>query len=276
MSGVICAAAIFIVIGLLMCFFGKRMLFPVVAVALFFSGMYLGINLFDSGSWQGWVAGAIIGVIFALLVKLLYRVLVFGVGLLFGFTLGVYLVGLIGAGAQAYALYIEIALALVVGIVAAIWSNALVIVCSAGAGSGAAALGIIFLVLNISELGSFAKSSFSDSLSGTVKYMLSDFAAGSVKALLPVAAALFALGLVVQFVVDARHKKNAKAAADGKSEKADEPVDSDAESAESAADELPASGADEKPAPTAEESESDADAGKKKTRGKKKPAEPAE
>ena len=195
---VILSIAVLLALGLLLCFYGNKMFYPLMAVALFLCGVTMGVKLFGSEA-KGWIIGLVIGAVFVVLTKVMYKVLLFLAGGLFGFLLGVFICTLIGDAVAPYAIYIDLLLAAIAGVCALKWSELFIVLSTAGSGASAAALAGTFLVTQFSSLSSFDTGGFADTMNSLSAYLEGDFSASYSTPVLIVTAVLFIAGAVFQF-----------------------------------------------------------------------------
>ncbi len=202
---IIGALAILLIFGVLMCFFGKRLFYPLMAVALFFGGLALGLRIFGTTT-TGWLAGATAGIVLCILTKFLYKFLVFCSGALFGFLLSTFICGLIGDAVAPYALYISIVLAVIIGVCAVKWSDQLIIISTAGSGAYMLALTAVFLFMNITHLDGYVNAGgFLATLNGLSQTVSSDVLSSYPIPCCAAVLVLFIAGIIVQEA--ARRKK---------------------------------------------------------------------
>lgn len=150
---VILTLLVFAVLGALLCFQGKKLFYPLMAVTLFCLGLAVGTHFFGA-ELKGALIGLGIGLVLAVVAKFVYKFLLFCAGALLGVYLGGLLSGLLNAGD--YALYVRIGCAVLVGLVAVSLGDQMIIALTAASGALSLATIGLFLYGNYTSLASFA------------------------------------------------------------------------------------------------------------------------
>lgn len=194
---VIIALAVVMVLGGLLCFRGKKLFYPLMSAVVFQCGVAICMSLFERR--VGWVAGSALGAALVAIARKARGVLWFAAGAVFGFIVGAFAVKLFGGAAEKYQLYIELALALLMGICAYFWHSQLIVICTAGIGACALATGTVFLIYNYRGLDAFDKGGIVETLSALVRYIGRDFGDDYSLTVFFAAVVFFMAGLAAQF-----------------------------------------------------------------------------
>lgn len=173
MGAIVLYLAITILIGCVFSFFGNKLYFPIIMGSAFVGSILVSIDKFGMTS-KGLLMGAIVGFIFALLSKFIYKVGVFLLGGLGGFAIGSLLYPFLPQGMADFKWMFIFLVALIFAICAVVWCDLFIILSTASTGASIIAPAICFLALKITKLSQFI---YADGTLATVTH-LGDFLHG--------------------------------------------------------------------------------------------------
>lgn len=191
--------AVYILVGLAACFFGKRLFFAVMGLLVFFGALSVGLGSGD-GSTGSVVVALVLGVAAALLSKFVYRAGVFLVGFVAGVALGFFLAMMfLPQDATSYLGPIVLVAGLVVGTVAAMCSDVAVRLGTAYAGATFAASNLLAAVLSFGALTELAvPGDVEATFNALSTYVTGDFSAANATAVLVATIVLTVAGFMYQ------------------------------------------------------------------------------
>jgi|GEM_PF-1028459 len=203
MLGILTYLIVTILLGAASCFWGHKLYFPVLMAAVFVLTM-VGITTYFGTATTTLIIAAILGVAAAIVVRLLYSVGAFLIGMLAGAELGLLLTAFLPKGSpEAVIIIIVLAFGLLIGACAVRWQDKFIIIATAFNGGSMIADSVLFLILNITRLGSFDKGTVAQTINDLGTYINTDFMKAHTMALLIVTVALAVVGYIYQ----ARHAK---------------------------------------------------------------------
>lgn len=174
MLGVILAAVIFIIVGLLAVFYGQKLFTLFLSIFAFGATLEVMLSMYGSSATTIAIALAV-AVVVALLAQYAQKVAFFLLGFIAGFFLGLFLVPII-PGFNMDMLYIASAVVgFVVGILTAHWDKLFIRIATAFMGGRVFSIGLLFLIFNITSLSSYVGSDITTSLTNTLDAMNGSF-----------------------------------------------------------------------------------------------------
>lgn len=150
------------VLGLIFCFFGKKITFPILGVVAAVYAWYTFPEQFPAGT-IGFLLLVLIAVLLTLLLHKLYRTGMFLVGAAIGAGAGLYLRGILMIPEE-YRLYFVLGCAAVIGIAAAFSSDGFVAIATAFLGAIAMVLPVTFLIHEWGNWAAFMEEDLMESL----------------------------------------------------------------------------------------------------------------
>lgn len=198
MELVIAYLLINIAVGILACFFGKRLFYLVLGLLVFLGVFNIALSSTE-GSALSYVVAAVLGVVAALLSKYVYKAGVFLVGFVAGAALGFVVTMLLPEEAADFLWVIVAVAGLLLGLAAAHWSDIAVRLGTAWSGAtftvpNVLAAALAFPALSGLVVAGDATATF-DALSA---YIANDFSAANGTAILVGTIVLALVGFVVQ------------------------------------------------------------------------------
>ena len=145
MTSIIIYLAISMLFGIISCFFGRKLYFPIMMLTVFIAVVSISFSLFDFTA-EVVAITCIVGIIAALLAKFIYKLGVFLMGCLLGASFGNYLPLLLPQLNEEYYNYIVIIVALIIGFFALKWCDVLIMASTAYNGARIMAAPLLFIV----------------------------------------------------------------------------------------------------------------------------------
>lgn len=167
MIGIIAYLALCIIIGAIVCFYGKRLYFPIIMFSVFITSLAFSIGNFGMTA-KGFLIGTAAGIVLALLSRYIYKVGVFLLGAFGGSIIGMLLIGVLPESIGSFKWGILAFFALVFGICAVKWCPLFIILGTALQGGTMIAGGLSFLILNAAKLQQFV---YADGVVSTVTHL---------------------------------------------------------------------------------------------------------
>lgn len=178
MLGVILAAVIFIIVGLLAVFYGQKLFTLFLSIFAFGATLEVMLSMYGHSATTIAIALAV-AVIAVLLAQYAQKVAFFLLGFIAGFFLGLFLVPLI-PGFNMDMLYIASAVVgVVIGILTAHWDKFFIRIATAFMGGRVFSIGLLFLIFNVTSLNSYVGSDITTSLTNTLDAMNGSFSSNN-------------------------------------------------------------------------------------------------
>lgn len=167
MVEIIAYIALSIMIGAIVCLYGKRLYFPIIMFSVFISSLAFSIVNFGMTA-KGLLIGSAAGIVLALLSRYIYKVGVFLLGAFGGSIIGMLLIGLLPESIGSFKWGILAFCAVVFGICAVKWCTLFIILGTALQGGAMVASGLSFLILNGDKLQQFV---YADGAVSTITHL---------------------------------------------------------------------------------------------------------
>lgn len=174
MTGIIVYCLFSIIFGVLSCFAGKRLFYPMLAVFMTATAFSVCISQFGI-DLKGIIISVCVGVLTCLLSKFFYKAGVFLISALFGGVIGTIIDFFVPETYKNSRVAIIIVAALLVGICGVIWSDLFIMLSTAYNGAGCMVTPFIFLIFNFSKLESFEGKNFESTVTKLEKYLSGSF-----------------------------------------------------------------------------------------------------
>lgn len=159
--------AVMMLIGAVICFFGKRLYFPMMMLSTFLLSVSFFLKRFGM-NWKGILLGAAVGIGLALLVRFVYKAGVFILGAFVGALLGLLLGSLLPQSADTARWIIVAVFMLALGICAVKWCDFFIMFGTAVQGGSTIASGLCFLILNARNMQQFV---YADGAVSTISHL---------------------------------------------------------------------------------------------------------
>ncbi|MBC8536210.1 hypothetical protein [Feifania hominis] len=193
-------------VGSVVCFFGRRLYFPVIMTELFLISLLVALDQLGAGA-RGFLTGAAVGILLALLARFLYKAGVFLCGALAGLLLGGLLSALLPQGARQFTWLVILVCAVGIGVCAVLWCETFIALSTASQGAAMIAPSLCFLFVNFTGLSRYAGGDTAGTFGRLNDYLSGEFSAQNGVAI----AAVFFIFLIVGFVTQQRAARHAKA-----------------------------------------------------------------
>lgn len=187
-----------VLIGMIFNFYGRKLYFGMIVLSTFGASMFFFVGKFGM-TLKGLAIGAIVGLILALLSRLVYKAGVFLMGAISGFVISILLCTFMPQFMMDYKKIIVISITLVVAVCAVLWCELFIIISTATNGSYMIASAVCFLILNINHLQRFiyVDGAFS-TMTHLDEYLRGEFMSHNSILLMIVSAVLFIFGFSYQ------------------------------------------------------------------------------
>lgn len=175
MTGIFLYLLCSLLLGGIICFYGKKLYFLVLPVFLCLGSVVFFSTRFGStGKWLG--IGLVVGIVLALLARFIYKLGVFMLGAVAGFMIGILITNFLPNSMQNYSWIICIVSSLIIALLSVSWCDVFIMLSTALSGAKIIAGSICFLGVNLTSLTQFF---YGDSIIGTMahlgEYINSDF-----------------------------------------------------------------------------------------------------
>lgn len=198
MELVIAYLAINIAVGLVACFFGKKLFYLMLGLLVFLGVFSIATSSADSSALS-FVIAAVLGVAAALLSKYVYKAGVFLVGFVAGAALGFILTMLLPSEAGSFLWVIVLVAGLLVGLTAVRWSDLAIRLGTAWAGASFAVPSMVAAATAFPKMTELVVAGDANAtFSALSKFIEGDLAAASGTAILVGTIVLTVIGAVVQ------------------------------------------------------------------------------
>ncbi|MFV0353231.1 MAG: DUF4203 domain-containing protein [Oscillospiraceae bacterium] len=156
MLGLLLYLVVSVAVGAVVCFFGKKLYFPVASFLLVLFTFSAAVSNFGFG-WKTLLIALGISIIGCFLIRFFFKFGVFIVSALCGFTIGSLILTLLPVSFAQYHSIILIVCAIILGIIGIIWSNELLILGTAFSGAKMMVIPLTFLLFERNNLHSFTQ-----------------------------------------------------------------------------------------------------------------------
>lgn len=157
MSALIAYLVFTLLAGVIVCFFGKALYFPILMLGTFLSSLAGFIGQYGA-TWKGVLLGVIVGGLLALLVRFVYKAGVFLTGSIGGAVVGLLLAILLPESIRPFTWGIVAACALLFGICAVKWCDLFIMLGTALQGGSLVASALCFLLYEADNLSRFVSA----------------------------------------------------------------------------------------------------------------------
>lgn len=199
MAGVIIYIVISMLFGVISCFLGKKLYFPIMMLTVFLAVVAISFSFFEVTATNAAIT-VVVGALAALLARFIYKLGVFLLGCLLGANLGNYLALMLPESSGNYHTYFIIAIALIVGICALKWCDILIMAATAYNGAGIMAVPLYFLVVEFRQLENYAISADMNlTVLNLSQYLSGDFAAQNAQELMIITVVIAVIGFICQY-----------------------------------------------------------------------------
>lgn len=158
---------VMMILGAVICFFGKRLYFPVMMLSTFLLSVSFFLEKFGI-NWKGILLGTAVGIGLALLVRLVYKAGVFILGSFVGALLGLLIGSFLPQSADTAKWIIAAVCMLAVGICAVKWCDLFIMFGTAVQGGSIVSSGLCFLILNARNIQQFV---YADGAMSTISHL---------------------------------------------------------------------------------------------------------
>ncbi|GKX30261.1 hypothetical protein SH1V18_27410 [Vallitalea longa] len=185
-------------LGLLFCFMGRKLFYPLLNIGCFFGGIAIGFSLFDT-TLGAVISGVVLGIIFALLTKFLYKTSLALSGAVLGFLISFMVVNHYVTIEEPLNYIICISVGLVFAILFVVKSDLFIIISTSC--TGASLLGTIgvFLFQNYNNLSNYV---YADGFIATAthlnEYLMGSFSKDNSIVISIVTVIVFIMGFIAQ------------------------------------------------------------------------------
>lgn len=198
MTGIYIYIAANIIFGLISCFFGKKLYFPILMITVFISAVTLGVSACGTEA-EVWIYSALAGIAAAVLARFLYKLGVFFMGGILGGGLGMLLAAVFMPSIKDYHWVIAAALAAVFGICAVRWNSIFIMASTAYNGAVTASAPLCLLAIEFRSLGRFISADgIAAASAGISRYLNGSFSEQNSFLLFIVTVILTAAGFIYQ------------------------------------------------------------------------------
>lgn len=184
-------------LGLLFCFMGKKLFYPLLNIGCFFGGVAIGFTIFDT-TLGALISGVVFGVIFVLLTKFLYKLSLALSGAVLGFLISFMVVNHMNID-ESLSLIICISVALIFAIMFVVKSDLFIILSTSYTGASSLAIVGVFLFKNYNNLSDYV---YADGFIATAthlnKYLMGNFSKENGAVIGIVTLVIFIIGVIVQ------------------------------------------------------------------------------
>lgn len=209
MLAIITYLFILILFGIIICFKGKQLYFPIIMLEAFLtteliSVLSIGFNL------KGLLIGTGLGVIMAILARFVYKLGIFMCGVIAGALVGRLITGVLPQALADYSWILIVLVALVGGICAVHWSDLFISISTASNGAVKISTGVCFLAFHFTQLDQFvyADGAFS-TITHLSKFLRTDFITQNWLAITVVSVIIFVMGFLFQQHESVNGRRNA-------------------------------------------------------------------
>lgn len=175
MLGIVAYLAFTVIVGTVVCFFGKKLYFPVIMFTAFAASLAFFMDKLG-GQWKGVLLGTAVGIILALLVRFVYKAGVFLLGALGGSIFAMSLIRFLPGSTGSFKWVILGACMLVFGLFTLTWCDVFIMFGTATQGGVLIVGSLCFLITNRGNLQQFVYADgFLSTISHLQEYMRNEF-----------------------------------------------------------------------------------------------------
>lgn len=195
--------AVIAVLGLLICFKGRDLFRPAVAIVAF-AAVFTIVTGSIGTDENSMITALLAGIIAALLSGFVFKLGVFLIGLLTGIIAGSFLTEFIPVEFANKQILFIIVCALILGFLAVKFLNIMISVCTALTGGVLIAVPCSFLIYNLKELALYQATDPETTISNVNKILMGGFMTDHLDVILAASAVLFLVGLIVQMKTNSK------------------------------------------------------------------------
>ncbi len=198
MTGIFIYLLCSLLLGGIICFYGKKLYFLVLPVFLCLGSVVFFSTRFGStGKWLG--IGLVVGIVLALLARFIYKLGVFMLGAVAGFMIGILITNFLPHNADTYSWIICIISSLIIAILSVKWCDFFIMISTALSGAQMMASSICFLAFNLTNLMQYIHvNSMISTMTSLGEYINGEFNQQYSMIILIATALLFFLGSAFQ------------------------------------------------------------------------------
>ena len=198
--------AVLVVIGAVLCFKGRALFFPLIAILGFIVGFGLYISIAGT-STQDIILGLVLGLIAALLARFVYLAGVFLCGALAGVVIGNFIIGYLPIKSEYGKPLLILGIALLIGILAVKWVDFFIAFSTSANGAALMAVPCCFMVFKLNDLAGFVGSDAAATIDKVNQAMAGGFSGNQSLIVLCVSGVLFLIGMIIQLKSNSRMPK---------------------------------------------------------------------
>ena len=207
MIGICLSLAFSVIYGGISCFFGKKLYFPLLTVAIFLTAVSGAVAVFGA-TWRVGLIAALVGLVIALLAKILFWMGMFLLGGMLGAGVGLLLTSFLPAWTQDYTWIGVLLSAVVLGCCAVKWSGLFIMAATAYNGAFSMSTALCFLILEFGSISRFVSDGgMVSTMSGLNAYLRGPFLTENTLCLFVVTGLATAAGFSVQYARERRESK---------------------------------------------------------------------
>lgn len=189
---------IIVAVGALLCFKGRDLFYPAMAVLAFFIGFGLSLGLIGSETRTGLIISLIAGLAAALAVGFIFRLCVFISALFAGYMLGGMAASVLSFSWEYARLLISLGIAVLIAVLALKWLDFFISFSTAATGASMMAVPCCFMVFYLRDLGNFAGRDLAVTVARLNHALMGTFPQQQTLIMAAVALVLMVIGMVIQ------------------------------------------------------------------------------
>ena len=189
---------IIVAVGALLCFKGRDLFYPAMAVLAFFIGFGISLSIIGGDDRTGLIISLIAGLAAALAVRFIFRLCVFISGLFAGYMIGGMAASVLSFSWEYARLLISLGFAVLIAVLALKWMDFFISLSTAAAGASMMAVPCCFMVFYLRNLGDFAGSDLTVTMARLNHALMGTFPQKQTLIMAAVALVLLIIGMVTQ------------------------------------------------------------------------------
>jgi hypothetical protein len=198
---------VIVVIGALLCFKGRDLFFPIMAVLAFMVGFGAYLLIAGEDTQTNLIIGAIVGLVAALAVRFIFKLCVFFCALSAGYMFGGVLAAMLSFSWPYARPLISLGIGVLIALLALKWLDFFISLSTASTGASMIAVPCCFLVMNLNHLGDYVSTDAVMTMTALNKALSGGFSEHQTLIMAAVTLVILIAGVVIQMKTNSKISK---------------------------------------------------------------------
>jgi len=198
---------VIVLIGALLCFKGRDLFYPIMAVMAFLVGFGAYMAIAGEDTQTNLIIGLIVGLVAALAVRFIFKLCVFFSGLMAGYMVGGVLATMLSFSWEYARPLISVGVGLLIALLALKWLDFFISLSTASTGASMIAVPCCFMVMNLNRLGDYVDKDAVVTITNLDKALSGGFSEHQTLIMLGVTLVLLVTGMIIQMKTNSKITK---------------------------------------------------------------------